>query len=144
MGGAALTKTISEFCAGTMIGVLGWFLGGIDGFIEVLLAFSVIDYFTGLAVAWFDDTISSRIGFNGILRKCVMFSLVGVANLIDKTFLGGLDSVRSVVIIFYVGNEGISIMENAIKLGVPFPKVLRKHFLQFLKDKNQEKQKNNV
>lgn len=139
-----MTKTLSEFFAGTFIGLLGWFFGGIDGFIKVLLSFSVVDYFSGLAVAWVENTISSRIGFNGILRKCVMFSLVGIANLIDKTFLGGLDTVRSVVIVFYVGNEGISIMENALKLGVPFPKVLRKHFMQFLKDKKQDKNKKAV
>ena len=132
------TGDIYDFFAGTFIGLMAWFFGGLDGFIKVLLAFSVVDYFSGVAVAFVERRISSRVGFNGILRKCVMFSLVGVANLIDQTFLGGADTVRSVVVLFYVGNEGISIMENAFKLGVPFPKVLKKHFEQFVKDDEQE------
>ena len=124
------------FLYAAFIGIIAWFFGGLDGFIKVLLAFSVVDYFSGVAVAFVQHNISSKIGFNGILKKSVMFSLVGIANLVDHTFLGNGDAVRTVVVLFYIGNEGVSIMENAYKLGVPFPDALKKRFLQFIHDDN--------
>ena len=143
-----MSDTWLDFILGGIVGVAAWFFGGLDGFVKVLLALSVIDYISGVAVAWVERRISSRVGFKGILKKCVMFSLVGVANLIDKQFLGGSDAVRTAVVLFYVGNEGLSIMENAFKLDVPFPKALQKHFLQFRtednnKDKEQDKEDTN-
>ena len=137
-----MEETWIDFILGSIIGVTAWFFGGMDGFIKVLIALSVIDYFSGVAVAWVERRICSRVGFKGILKKCVMFSLVGVANLIDKQFLGGSDAVRTAVVLFYVGNEGLSIMENAFKLDVPFPKALQKHFLQFKTEDNKKEDNN--
>ena len=137
-----MNDTLLDFFTGTLIGILAWFFGGLDGFIQVLLAFSVIDYLSGISVAWVKHSISSRVGFNGILRKCFMFSLVGVANLLDHTFLGNSDAIRTAVVLFFVGNEGFSIMENAYSLGVPFPDILKKHFLQFVHNDNNEKNEN--
>ena len=137
-----MTKDIIDFFTAGVIGLLGWFFGGLDGFIKVLLTFTVIDYFTGLAVAYTNNEISSKIGFKGILRKSVMFSFVGIAHIIDKYFLGDTATIRTAVVLFYVGNEGISIMENAYTLGVPFPKVLRGHFLQFSKEDNEPDEDN--
>ena len=133
-----MTDNLIDFFSAAFIGIIAWFFGGLDGFIKVLLAFSVVDYLSGVAVAWSQHYLSSRIGFNGILKKCVMFALVGIANLVDKTFLGSNDAVRTVVVLFYIGNEGVSIMENAYKLGVPFPDVLKKRFLQFIKDNDHD------
>ena len=129
-----MTDDLLGFLYAAFIGIIAWFFGGLDGFIKVLLAFSVVDYFSGVAVAFVHRNISSKIGFNGILRKSVMFALVGIANLVDHTFLGSSDAVRTVVVLFYIGNEGVSIMENAYKLGVPFPDALKNRFLQFIHD----------
>ena len=131
-----MRELITDFITAYIIALMAWFFGGLDGFIKVLLAFSVVDYFSGLAVAWTERKINSRVGFKGILKKCVMFSLVGIANLLGG-LIGGSDAVRTVVILFYIGNEGISIMENAFRLGVPFPKALRDKFEQF-RDDNKE------
>ena len=133
-----MNQDFLDFIFASFIGIMAWFFGGLDGFFQVLLAFSVVEYLSGVAVAWAKHQISSRIGFNGILRKSVMFALVGVANLVDNTFLGSSDAVRTVVVLFYIGNEGISIMENAYTLGVPFPDALKKRFLQFIKQDNQD------
>lgn len=138
-----MSDDILGFIYATFIGIMAWFFGGLDGFIKVLLAFSVVDYFSGVAVAFFQRNISSKIGFNDILKKSVMFSLVGIANLVDNTFLGNSDAVRTVVVLFYIGNEGVSIMENAYKLGVPFPDVLKKRFLQFIHDEDDTEHKLN-
>ncbi len=134
-----MEETWIDFILGSVVGLSAWFFGGLDGFVKVLLALSVVDYFTGVAVAFVERSINSRVGFNGIIKKCVMFSLVGVANLIDKQFLGGADAVRTAVALFFVGNEGLSIMENAFRLNVPFPKALRKHFEQFATEKDDDK-----
>lgn len=136
-----MTKEFIDFFTACIIGLLGWFFGGFDGFIKVLLTFSIIDYFTGVVVAYTENKISSKIGFKGVLKKFVMFSLVGLAHIIDKNFLGDSAAIRVTVVLFFVGNEGISIMENAYALGVPFPKVLRSHFEQFSKEDEHEEEK---
>ena len=115
-------------------GVLGVFLGGMDGLIYALLAFSVIDYVTGIMCAIDKKELSSSVGFKGIARKIIIFSLVGVANILDVYILGHVGVLRAAVIFFYLSNEGISILENTSKLGLPVPEKL-KNILQQL---NQE------
>ena len=130
VGGSALNDTVADFLLGSIIGLAGWFFGGLDGFIEVLLAFAVIDYLSGMAVAaWVKHNLSSRIGFKGITKKCLMFSFVGIAHILDKYMLGNTQALRTAVALFYIGNEGLSIIENADALGVPFPKALKDKFL---------------
>ena len=105
-------------------GVLGVFLGGMDGLIYALLAFSVIDYVTGIMCAIDKKELSSSVGFKGIARKIIIFSLVGVANILDVYILGHVGVLRAAVIFFYLSNEGISILENTSKLGLPVPEKL--------------------
>ena len=119
---------------------LGWFLGGLDGFIYMLLALAFVDYITGVMAAIVQKKLSSSIGFTGIMRKITMFALVGVANIIDKDFLGGHDLLRTGVLFFYLANEGLSILENAVKIGVPVPDAMKEKLLQF-KNNNEEKKK---
>ena len=64
-------------------GFLGWFIGSCDGFILTLIVFAVIDYITGVLDAYFKNELSSEIGFKGIIRKVVIFAVVGVANVLD-------------------------------------------------------------
>ena len=58
-----------------------------------------------------------------------MFSFVGIAHILDKYMFGGSQAFRTAVALFYIGNEGLSIIENADALGVPFPKALKDKFL---------------
>ncbi|MBU0279397.1 MULTISPECIES: holin family protein [unclassified Gemella] len=118
-------------------GVLGAFLGGMDGLIYALLAFSVIDYVTGIMCAIDKKELSSSVGFKGIARKIIIFSLVGVANILDVYSLGHVGVLRAVVIFFYLSNEGISILENASKLGLPIPEKL-KSILSQLKEREEK------
>lgn len=131
-----MVDEVSEFMVAGTVGLLGWFFGGIDGYIKVLVTFAIIDYITGVCAAGAEGKISSAIGFNGIIRKVVMFMFVGIAHVIDQHVLGQFgysDAIRTAVCLFYVGNEGISIVENADKLKVPIPKFLRGRFLNFAK-----------
>lgn len=106
-------------------GVLGWYLGGWDGFLYAILAFVIADYVTGLACAIVNHQVSSAVGFKGISRKVLIFILVGLANLLDVYVLGEGGVLRTAVIFFYISNEGISLIENAARLGLPVPEKLQ-------------------
>lgn len=114
-------------------GWLGWFLGGYDGFLYALIAFVVIDYILGVMCAILEKHLSSDVGARGIFKKVVIFSLVGVAHIIDQNIIGDGGILRTAVIFFYLSNEGISIIENATRLGLPVPEKLR-DVLEQLKD----------
>lgn len=106
-------------------GFVGWFLGGFDGFLYALLAFVVIDYITGVMCAISDRRLSSAVGFRGICRKVLIFAMVGVAHIIDTQIIGTGGILRTAVIFFYMSNEGVSLLENASRLGLPIPKKLK-------------------
>ena len=115
-------------------GFIGWFLGGADGFLYALIAFVVIDYITGVLCAIADKSLSSEVGFKGICRKVLIFVLVGIGNIIDVYVLGDSSVLRTAVIFFYLSNEGVSLLENASRLGLPIPDKL-KDVLSQLHDK---------
>ena len=106
-------------------GFLGWFLGGVDGFLYALIAFTVIDYITGVMCAITDKKLSSAVGFKGICRKVLIFTLVGIGNIVDVYVLGQGGVLRTAVIFFYLSNEGVSILENSAHLGLPIPEKLK-------------------
>ena len=106
-------------------GFLGWFLGGVDGFLYALIAFTVIDYITGVMCAITDKNLSSAVGFKGICRKVLIFTMVGIGNIVDVYVLGEGGVLRTAVIFFYLSNEGVSILENSAHLGLPIPEKLK-------------------
>lgn len=106
-------------------GYIGYFLGGFDGLIYALVAFVVIDYITGLMAAVIEKKLSSDIGFRGIFRKVLIFTLVGIGHIIDFHLIEKGSAVRTAVVFFYLSNEGLSIMENAAKVGLPIPEKLK-------------------
>ena len=129
-----------DFLLASFVGLLGWFFGGLDGFVKVLLTFTVIDYLSGIAVAfWIKHNLSSSRGFKGIFKKCLIFSFVGIAHILDKYMLGDTQLLRTAVCLFYIGNEGLSIIENADALGVPFPQMLRDKFKELKSHKDTKK-----
>lgn len=130
-----------DWTAGAFGGAFGWFFGGFDGLLYALIALSVTDYITGVMAAAAQKKLSSEVGFKGIAKKIMIFALVGVVNILDKDFLGGNDILRGAVIFFYLANEGLSVLENAVKLNVPVPEVLKEKLLQ-LKGQGQEKENN--
>lgn len=93
-------------------GWLGYFLGGCDGLLYTLLAFTAMDYITGIMCAVNDHTLSSEVGFRGICRKVLIFMLVGIANILDADIIGTGSALRTAVIFFYISNEGVSLLEN--------------------------------
>ena len=100
-----------------------------------LVAMAVADYVTGLIAAGISGSLDSRVGWKGILKKLLIFVAVAVAATVDMAT--GLEGhpLRAGACLFYIGNEGISIVENLGRAGVPIPARLAALF-QRLKDEN--------
>ena len=110
-----------------------YLLGGWDISIQVLITFMIIDYITGMISAIKNHQLSSKIGSFGLIKKCLMLTIVAVGVEVDK-LLGQSGVFRSIVIYFYVSNEGISILENLIECDVRVPEKL-KEILKQIQDK---------
>lgn len=118
-------------------GWLGYFLGGYDGFLYALIVFVILDYITGLMCAILDKKLSSEIGFRGIFKKVLIFIMVGVGHLVDSKIIGGGSVLRTAIIFFYCSNEGVSLLENASRVGLPVPEKLKDILIQ-LHDKGEK------
>lgn len=117
-------------------GLAGFLWGELDGLLIALIAFICLDYITGIIVGAAQHKLNSQISFTGLCRKALILVIVAVAHIIDTQILGGTSSVfRSATCGLYLANEGMSILENAGKLGLPMPKKLRE-ILEQLRDKD--------
>ena len=114
---------------------LGFFLGDLDIFIYSLVVFVICDYISGIIRAGFERKLSSKIGFKGILKKIMIFIIVGIANICDKSLIKNEPMIRSSIIFFYIANEGLSILENALAMDLPIPKKLKILLEQFKEEK---------
>lgn len=113
---------IKTFIA-TFGGFCGYFLGGWDATLKVLITMAVIDYITGVFAAGYNGELKSKVGFKGIAKKVVLFLLVGVATQLD-TALGSNSAIREATIFFFIGNELLSLLENSGRMGIPLPSAL--------------------
>ena len=120
----------------TGVGIVGSTIaamfGGWDNGLVTLLIFMVIDYVSGLIVAGVfknspkTDTgaLESKAGWKGLCRKCMTLVFVLIAYRLDLTI--GTNYIRDAVIIAFIANETISLVENAGLMGVPLPAVITK------------------
>lgn len=140
---AYYVKNILLAIASGIGGIFCEFLGGWDMFLRALVTFMVIDYFTGLMVALVfhnsqktkNGGASSKEGYKGIVKKICILCMVGVAVAIDN--ISGTHYIRSTTIFFFLGNEGLSILENVGLMGVKYPAFLKKA-LEAIKEKDEE------
>ncbi|WP_404491021.1 holin family protein [Bacillus sp. RC240] len=101
----------------------GYFLGGWDTSLKMLVLFAVIDYVSGIIAAGFNGELKSKVGFRGIAKKVMLFLLVGAAAQLDSA-LGSNSAIREATIFFFIGNELLSLLENAGRMGIPLPSAL--------------------
>lgn len=102
-------------------------LGGWDMALQVLIGFMVLDYVTGWLVAavWHKSgksesgALSSNAGFKGLIKKGVILAIVWMGAMLDR--VTGSNFARTAVCMFFVANEGLSILENTAIMGVPYP-----------------------
>lgn len=107
---------------GIVVSIISFAIGDFDLMLKILLCVMVCDYVTGIMSAVYNKELSSKTGFNGILKKLCIISVICLSNLAGQAV--GIDEIRIIALSFYIGNEAISILENAGKMGVPFPKKL--------------------
>lgn len=120
----------------TATGVTGSFItgafGGWDKGLITLVIFMAIDYVTGLMVAGVfkkskkseNGALESRAGFKGLCKKCMVLLFVLIAHRLD--FMLGANYIRDAVIIAFIANETVSVVENAGLMGVPIPAIITK------------------
>ena len=100
-----------------------YLLGGWDIAIQSLIIVMVIDYLTGIASAVYNKQLSSKIGFKGIIKKFCYLLVVALSVVIDN-LTGQSGIIRSLVIYFFVANDGLSIIENMAEMNIKLPKKL--------------------
>ena len=117
---------------GVIGGIICNWLGGFDLLLKTIIALVILDYATGIFKGIYEKKLSSEIGFKGILKKIMIFIVIATAWTIQK-LLGEAVALREIVIMFFVVNEALSLLENAAVL-IPIPDKLKETLLQ-LRDK---------
>lgn len=124
-----MTQYKIDIIIGFLGSVVTFLIGKIDISIIILASFMIFDYLTGVIKAIKNKQLNSKIGFEGLLKKICIFIILIVANLLD--LLLGNDNLmfRSIVIYFYISNEGISILENLCEMNIPIPEKIKEILL---------------
>lgn len=130
--------------AGAIGGVVASLFGGWDAGLATLVMFMAIDYVSGLVVAGVfhnskktaSGALESKAGWKGLCRKGMSLLFVLIAYRLDLAI--GSNYIRDAVIIGFIVNETISIVENAGLMGVPLPEVINKA-IDILTSKSEEK-----
>ena len=130
---------------GVVGGCIASLFGGWDTALATLILFMCIDYLSGLIVAGVfhkskktdSGTLESRAGWQGLCRKGMTLVFVLIGHRLDLAI--GANYIRDAVIIGFLANELISIVENAGLMGVPLPSVIAKA-IDILTHKAEEEQ----
>lgn len=116
-------KNIISDVLSVLLTTLVYILGGFDVALKSLIIIVVIDYLTGVGSAYYNKKVSSKKGLKGIIKKFCYFLIVALAVVIDN-LMGQSGVIRTLVIYFFVANDGISIIENMAEMDVKLPKKL--------------------
>lgn len=134
---------MAKIAAAAVGAVAGWF-GKWDATLTILAILMAVDYVSGLMVAACGRSpktaaggLSSRAGFVGIARKGFIMLIVLLAALLDRA-AGGTQAFRTGAAMYYIANEGLSILENAALLDVPFPAKLKGALEELKSDSRKE------
>lgn len=121
MSESTIVKTITTFFGACVV----YAIGGFDVAFSVLFLFMILDYVSGLMKAYKKKELSSKVGWDGLMKKIGTLLAVIVAHQMDKIAPAGSQAFRTIVITFFTANEAISITENLAILGVPIPKIMK-------------------
>lgn len=104
--------------------VAGFLFGDMHGCLIALLFFIILDFITGVCTGIVEKNLSSEVAWRGIIRKLMEILIVSSAHIFDKYICGSGDIILTAVCFLFISTEGISLLENAARLGVPIPKKL--------------------
>lgn len=116
-------KNIVNFVSSTLLTTIVYFLGGWDKALEILLVMIVLDYITGVFKAIFNKKLNSEVGIKGVIKKVGYLIIVAVSVMLDR-IIGDTGAIRNIVIYFFIANEGISLVENWVGMGLPMPQII--------------------
>ena len=122
------TKSMKEVIQSVLAVIstgLIYLLGGLDIAMTCLLIAIILDYVSGMLKAFITKQVSSKVGFKGILKKVSILLVVMLAVLIDRV-TGETGAIRTLVVYYFVANEGLSVLENLGQAGVPIPQSIKK------------------
>ena len=108
------------------------FLGSWDLLLKSIVILMVLDYVTGLLKSIYNKKLSSEVGFKGIIKKIIIFIVIATAYII-QCLLGEEIPLREITILFFIANEGISLIENASEF-VPIKKKIKSVLIQLRKE----------
>ena len=128
-------KNLISFIISTLATTIVYYLGGWDIALQTLLIIIVLDYITGVCKAIHNKKLNSEIGLRGIVKKVGYLIIVAVSVILDR-IAGNTGAIRTLVIYFFVANEGISILENWGGMGLPLPQKLTDVLEQMKNDNN--------
>lgn len=124
---------------GVLGAIVGYLYGGINSVFYAVLAMMAIDWLTGILSAWHNKSLDSRVGLKGIIKKIGELITIAVAHIIDANVIGGgTCALMTVCELFFIANEGISIIENLGEFGVPIPEKLKNVLAQLKEDNDKE------
>ena len=130
-------KNIINFVTSTLLTTVVYFLGGLDIALKTLLIFILLDYVTGVCKSIVKKKVNSIVGIKGIIKKIGYLIIVALSVQLD-IITGGTGALRTLVIYFFVANEGISILENWGSIGLPLPKKIMETLEQLKKENGGE------
>lgn len=130
-------KTITNFSLATLLTGIAYFLGGWDTALQTLILVMSLDYITGVCKAIKKKKLNSKTGIWGIIKKLGYLIIVMLSVVMDK-IAGDTGAIRTMVIYFFVANDGISILENWGDMGLPLPQKIF-DVLEQLKNNNNPK-----
>lgn len=105
--------------------VFVFIFGEWDVSLQCIVIAIVLDYISGLIKGFCTKTLSSKIGIQGLLKKVGILCIVALATMIDHV-TGESGAIRTLVIYYFVANEGLSVLENLAQAGLPIPDSIKK------------------
>ena len=123
--------TAVKLCVASAGGWLAYLLGGFDTILTTLLILMATDYVSGVLKAIYNKKLNSNVGFRGIIKKVMLLLVVVLASTLQKNISDTIP-LREVVIMFYIANEGLSIIEN-LSAVIPIPDTVKEFFEQLKK-----------
>lgn len=116
-------KTFISDIISVILTTIVYVLGGWDVALISMVIVVIIDYITGVASAFYNKKLSSKQGLKGIIKKFCYFLIVALAVVIDN-LLGQSGIIRTLVIYFFVANDGLSVIENMAEMDIKLPRKL--------------------
>jgi len=128
---------LSKIWLTAVLSFVAYLLGGYDMGIQTLIIIVVLDYITGMLKAIINKELNSYIGWRGLCKKAGIFICIIVAVQVEN-LISQPETLHNFVAFAFTVNEGISILENLVEMGVPVPDFLIQ-YLKKMKDKDGDK-----